>query len=137
MFMLPALTKTGDTTVVIVPFTALMDDLVERARQAGMDCIRWRAEAREQGEMPARVARLVIVSADIVSGMHFTKYMKGLRSRGMLGRVFVDECHTVIMDVGYRHELEKLRGLYQYECPTVWLTATLPVRWRDGSGNAR
>jgi hypothetical protein len=80
---------------------------------------RRRAETREQEEMPARVTRLMIVSTDIVSGIHFTKYMKGLRSRGMLGRMFVNECHTVIMDVRYRHELEKLRGLHQYECPTV------------------
>lgn len=127
LFMLPALLTT-DTTIVVVPFTALMDDLVERACESGVDCIQWRAESHEEGEVATRVAQLVVVSADVVNRSKFTRYVEGLRSRGVLGRIFVDECHTIIMDVGYRRELENLRGLHRYECPTVWLTATLPVK---------
>ena len=40
LFMLPALVEDWGTTVVIVPFAALMDDLMARAYKSGIDCIR-------------------------------------------------------------------------------------------------
>lgn len=42
LFMLPPLVEAWGTTVVIVPFAALMDDLVARVYKSGIDCIRWR-----------------------------------------------------------------------------------------------
>ena len=128
LFQLPGLLKSTGTSVVVVPFLALMEDLVERAQKAGIDCIRWKPQTAEGRDGQARVAKMVVVSADLASCEEFTMYMDSLRAREMLGRIFIDEGHTIIMDVGYRKKLEALKGLNRFDCPMILLTATLPVR---------
>ncbi|KAI3317262.1 hypothetical protein HD806DRAFT_492673 [Xylariaceae sp. AK1471] len=128
LFMLPAVAETAGTTVVVVPFVALMDDLAARARDLGVDCLRWVPAARAGRDEPHRSARLVVVSAEVAACAEFTSYADGLRARGLLRRIFVDECHTIIMDSGYRARLAALKGLHRFDCPVVLLTATLPVR---------
>jgi hypothetical protein len=54
-------------------------------------------------------------------------YVESIRARGLLGTMFFDESHTIILDVGYRERLGLLVGLHRYGCPLVMLTATLPV----------
>ena len=54
------------------------------------------------------------------------EYVDGLRERGLLGRIFIDEGHTVIMDVSYRRSLVKLKGLHRFDCPLILLTAIMP-----------
>ncbi|VTT56147.1 unnamed protein product [Fusarium fujikuroi] len=45
----------------------------------------------------------------------------------LLEWIFLDECHTVITDVGYRERLGQLMGLHQFRCLLVMLTAILPI----------
>jgi superfamily II DNA helicase RecQ len=128
-FMLPAVPQmNAGVSVVVVPFVALMDDLVDRAHEFGIDCLRWLPAETVGREEQLRVARLVVVSADQANNAEFVTYTDSLRSRGLLKRIFIDECHTVIMDASYRTRLIELRGLYRYDCPVILLTATLPVR---------
>jgi Helicase conserved C-terminal domain len=78
------------------------------------------------------VAQLVVVSADVVVTAQFSNYVDSLRARQLLRGIFVDECHTIIMDVSYRQKLAALKGLHRFDCPVVVLTATLPgmmERW--------
>ncbi|KEF50778.1 uncharacterized protein A1O9_13170, partial [Exophiala aquamarina CBS 119918] len=126
LFMLPPLVEAWGTTVVIVPFAALMDDLVTRACKSGIDCIRWRPGRLQGRELPMRVARLVVASADTEEVGQFRDYIGSLRDRKLLRRIFVDEAHTVIMDVSYRKKLDQIKGIYRYGCPVIALTATLP-----------
>ena len=128
LFMLPALIESSGTSIVVVPFTALIDDLVDRARKSGVDCVRWMPAVRAGRDEQERVARVVVVSADVVGGPEFAGYADGLRARGLLKRIFVDEGHTIVMDVAYRTELEKVSGLHRYDCAVILLTATLPIR---------
>ncbi len=69
----------------------------------------------------------MVVSTDIVSREDFAAYADGLRAAGLLRRIFLDECHTAITDAVYRTKLYRLNSLYKYECPLIFLTATLPV----------
>lgn len=131
LFMLPAVMRETGTSIVVVPFVALMDDLVTRATDMGIDCIRFRSSMNSGREGVPRAARLVVVSADIVSSAEFSGYVDGLLCAGLLQRIFIDECHTVIMDIGYRAKLGELRSLHRYGCPIVLLTATLPVVLED------
>lgn len=78
-----------------------------------------------------RAARLVVVSADIVSSGELSGYADGLLCAGLLRRIFIDECHTIIMDIGYRAKLGELRSLHRYGGPIVLLTATPPVMLED------
>jgi superfamily II DNA helicase RecQ len=132
LFMLPALLDDTGTNIVVVPFSALMDDLVARARHAGVDCIRWKPARLQEREQSVRAARLVVVSADVVEIEQFRNYADSLRSRKLLKRIFFDEGHTAILDVSFRRQLENLKGLHRYECPVIALTATMPgvmERW--------
>ncbi|KAK7230149.1 hypothetical protein V2G26_002319 [Clonostachys chloroleuca] len=131
LFMLPAVMRDTGTSIVMVPFVALMDDLVMRARATGVDCIRYRALMHSGREGMLRAARLVVVSADVISSAEFSGYADGLLYAGLLQRIFIDECHTIIMDVGYRAKLGELRSLHRYRCPMVLLTAMLPVMLED------
>ncbi|KAK7583650.1 hypothetical protein V3481_012931 [Fusarium oxysporum f. sp. vasinfectum] len=131
LFMLPAVMQDTGTSIVVVPFVALMDDLVARATDMGVDCIRYRSSMNSGREGMPRAARLIVVSADIVSSAEFSGYVDGLSCTGLLQRIFVDECHTVIMDIGYRAKLGELIGLRRFGCPLVLLTATLPVVLED------
>ncbi|RYP57593.1 hypothetical protein DL771_011450 [Monosporascus sp. 5C6A] len=70
-FMLPPAVERLGTTVMVVPFVALIDDLVERARAFGVDCIQWQPAARTGRDEPLREARLLVVSADLAGGDEF------------------------------------------------------------------
>ena len=72
------------------------------------------------------VARIVVASADIEGVEQFQNYVGSLRDRKLLRRIFVDEAHTVIMNVSYRKKLDQIKGLHRYGCPVIALTATLP-----------
>ena len=54
LFLLPAVPPldTG-VSVVIVPFVALIGDLVRRARTAGLDCLHWQPAEAVGREGPA------------------------------------------------------------------------------------
>jgi superfamily II DNA or RNA helicase len=131
LFMLPAVMAGAGTSIVVVPYVALMDDLVARATAMGVDCIRFQTSLSAGRDGMARAARLVVVSADIVTCGEFSAYADGLLAAGLLQRIFVDECHTVIMDASYRARLGELRSLHRYGCGLVLLTATLPVVLED------
>ena len=68
----------------------------------------------------------MVTSADMEGVEQFQNYVGSLRDRKLLRRIFVDEAHTVIMDVSYRKKLDQIKELYQYRCPVIALTTTLP-----------
>ncbi|KAI8648068.1 hypothetical protein NCS56_01538300 [Fusarium sp. Ph1] len=132
LFLLPAFLEDeagpgGPVSIVVVPFVLLVDDIMRRARRLGIDCMEWRSSAESGSHGRQRDARLVVVGAEVAVGEGFTTYIENIRSRGLLGRVFLDECHTAITDVGYREQLGLLPRLHRFGFPLVMLTATLPV----------
>ncbi|VTT58917.1 unnamed protein product, partial [Fusarium fujikuroi] len=105
LFMVPVVMQLTGTSIAVVPYVALMAGLLTRATAMGVDCIQYRTSmSAGRGEVP-RAARLVVVSADIVSSDQFFGYADGLLCAGLLKRIFIDECHTVIMDISYRAKL--------------------------------
>ncbi|RYP47552.1 hypothetical protein DL768_006397 [Monosporascus sp. mg162] len=77
-------------SIVVAPFVALMDDLVNLAHGFGIDCLRWLPAETAGREVRQRVARLVVASADQANNAEFVAYADGLRGRGLLKRIFVD-----------------------------------------------
>ncbi|KAK7570607.1 hypothetical protein V3481_019154 [Fusarium oxysporum f. sp. vasinfectum] len=59
----------------------------------------WRSDIDQERDERQRDARLVVVSADMAVSEGFTAYVESIRGRGLLERVFFDECHTAIIDV--------------------------------------
>jgi superfamily II DNA helicase RecQ len=104
---------------VVVPFRALINDLVDKAKKAGIDSVEWRP-----GEV--NPATLVFVSADLVDGTNLLGYAQQLFDSGRLRRIFIDECHLIFKENHWRAKLARLSCLRGVKCPMVLLTATLP-----------
>jgi len=119
LFMVPARLDDAGVTIVVAPFRALVDDLVDRLKKAGIDCLEWRP-----GEV--NPAAVVVVSADFAASWGFLSYASLLDREGLLERVFVDECHLTFTSSDWRPKLAHLKHLRALSRPMVLLTATLP-----------
>lgn len=67
LFIILAIMAGEGISVVIVPFNALKKDLIERAREIGVDVMEFRLAHNAARESLPRAARMVVASADIVS----------------------------------------------------------------------
>ncbi|KAF2624455.1 P-loop containing nucleoside triphosphate hydrolase protein [Macroventuria anomochaeta] len=126
LFMVPACLVDAGVTVVVVPYQALIEDLVSRVQRCGIDCIEWR-----HGK--TNPASVVVVSADVAgdtdSNGNFLGYARMLDSKGLLRWVVVDECHLTFTSSHWRPKLAALKNLRSLPCPIVLLMATLlPAR---------
>lgn len=119
LFMVPACSREPGVTVVVVPYRALINDLVQRMRSRGIDCMEWK-----YGENNPAAA--VVVSADVAGEPGFLQYAGLLSGKKLLRRVVVDECHLIFTSSHWRPKLAKLKNLRVLACPMVLLTATLP-----------
>ena len=120
LFMAPACLDDPGVTIVVVPYRALLDNLVATAKRARIDCIEYRP-----GEQ--NPAALVFVSADFVAGSQFLSYAQLLSAKGVLRRVFVDESHLTFTASDWRPKLAQVRAVRGLRVQTIMLTATLPV----------
>jgi superfamily II DNA helicase RecQ len=102
LMQLPALLDKAKTTIVIVPLVALAEDLLIRCRKINLDAILW-------NKSRSRQARVVIVVAETATMKEFGSYALTLYLRGELDRIFIDEAHKLITDLGYRPKLYELR----------------------------
>jgi superfamily II DNA helicase RecQ len=123
LFTVPAVVEKEGVTVVVVPYRALIEDLVARIQESGVDCMEWK-----HGEN--NPASVVVVSADlagdITSNDNFIGYAGLLQTKGLLRRVVVDECHMIFTSSDWRPKLALPKNLRPLACPVVLLTATLP-----------
>jgi superfamily II DNA helicase RecQ len=119
----PGYVEEGRITVVVVPYRALITNLVKRICGSGIKCIEWK-----HGE--TNPASVVVVSADVAGDVlgdsNFLSYVRLLCSKGVLRRVVVDECHLIYTSSDWRPRLAGLKNLRLLPCPIVLLTATLP-----------
>ena len=120
LFMAPACLNDPGVTIVVVPYRALLDNLLKTAKEARIDCIEYRP-----GEQ--NPAALVFVSADFVAGSQFLSYAQLLSVKGVLRRVFVDESHLTFTASDWRPKLAEVRAVRGLKVPTILLTATLPA----------
>ncbi|OBT97655.1 hypothetical protein VE01_04421, partial [Pseudogymnoascus verrucosus] len=114
------------TVIVVVPFAALVDDIVSCGEAAGLNCKEWINE--QSGH---ELQQLIVVSADRAVEGGFRHYAKGLELEGQLAHVFFDECHVTYTDTSYRERLRELWTLRYLNCPFTGLTATLMIELED------
>ena len=127
-FMLPAYCSPDGTTIVIVPLLALQDDLSERCRRLKITSHIWRSR---QGNP---VASIVFVTPESAVTAGFGDFVRRLQSRGVLDRVVVDECHTLLDGCPeFRPKLSEVgRTIRGWGVQRVFLTATLGPDDMDG-----
>ena len=88
--LLVVLEKEG-ISIFIVPFRALVDDVVVRFQKAGIHYVEWK-----YGDI--NPARIVVVSADVAMQDNFMTYRQTLVEAGLLRRIFIDEGHYTFTD---------------------------------------
>lgn len=122
LFFSVAAMASSQTVIVVVPFAALVDDLVVRAQRHQLTCEEWQWQ-RQWKQLP----QLLIVSADRASEGDFLHFAKELELSQRLAHVFFDECHVAVTDTSYRAKLRELWQLRYLTCRFTCLTATLLV----------
>jgi superfamily II DNA helicase RecQ len=121
-FMLPALTSTG-VTVLVVPLLALKSNLRDRCRKAGIKCVEWSSEHSHEW------AQIVLVVPEVAVSAPFESFLNRQRAMGRLDRVVIDEAHIVLESTkGWRSQVLKLRNFVHADTQLVYLTATLEPR---------
>jgi len=122
-FMLPAHCQPQATTVVIVPFIALQEDIAQRCRTMSISCDIW-------SPSKASSASLILVTPESFVLDSFRDFLNRLVEQFRLDRIVFDECHTVL-DATYefRPQLRTI-GSFMNSIGTqlVFLTATMPPR---------
>jgi superfamily II DNA helicase RecQ len=123
LFFSLAAMATNQIVIVVVPFTALVKDLLKRGRGCGLHCEEWQGP----GSVPS-LPPLLIISADRAVDTEFLHFAKGLELNQQLAHIFFDECHVAFTDTLYRERLRQLWQLRYLDCPFTCLTATLMVQ---------
>ena len=85
------------TVIVVVPFAALVDNIVEQAQNSRLQCEEW-LDKRSRHELQ----QLVVVSANQAVNKGFLHYAKGLELQGQLAAGFFDKCHIAFTDTSYQ-----------------------------------
>ncbi len=119
LFMAPACLQDPGVSVVVVPFRALLGNMVKWMKEVKIECIEWKA-----GE--ANSATVVVVSADRATGWEFMNYASQLNRDKLLRRVIINECHLTFTSSDWRPKLAQVKNLRLLQCLMVLLTATLP-----------
>ena len=125
VFMAPAWAEKGLTTVVIVPFVALIEEMRQRCVELGLSCYIWRNSGTI---LPQRMAQVVLVGVENAVTPEFQQFLIRLEQAEKLARIVIDECHTVLTQREFRKVMRRLAGTIRcVEVQLVLLTATLPV----------
>ena len=119
LFTTPACLEDAGVTVVVVPFRALINNLVDTAKKSGIDSAEWHHGLADP-------VTLLFVSANKITGSGFLSYAQLLKQKGLLRRVFVDECHLTFTASDWREKLLAVRSVRGLQVPLIMLTATLP-----------
>ena len=123
LFQLPSCLVGAKHTVVIIPFRALLDDMMEKTKKLGIPSSRW--DSVTEGQL---VHNLIFASVEQVQNSNFHAFLQSLQATGSLDRIVLDECHLVLTeDVTYRPSLLSLNELRTHSVQMVCLTATLPI----------
>ena len=119
LFTAPACLDDPGMAIVVVPYRQLINETVAGARARGIDAVEWDSQVRDPAD-------IVFVSADKLHKVFFD-YAARMVGKGLLRRVFVDECHLAVTAHSWRPKMVALAQLRSMEVPIVMLTATLPL----------
>ena len=92
LFTLPAYVEGSGVTVVVVPYRALIENLVKQVQKCGIECIEWKHSENNS-------ASVVIISADVASNIksnsNFLGYARMLKAKGLLRQIVINKCYLV------------------------------------------
>jgi superfamily II DNA helicase RecQ len=119
LFTAPACLDDPGMSIVVIPYKQLMVDTVEDAKGLGIGAVEWSHDLHDPAD-------IVFVSADKLNNTFFD-YAARMAGKGLVRRVFIDECHLAVTAHSWRPKMVSLARLRCIEAPTIMLTATLPL----------
>ena len=120
-FMLPALVL-EKMVVVVVPYTALKEDILRRCGEHGIQAARW----EDRNVIDTKV---VLASVEHVGSAAYKRFVREKNAMGKLHAIFLDEAHAVVSSVEYRGVMERMEGAIRpsgVNVPVIALSATIP-----------
>jgi hypothetical protein len=121
LFMLPAYSISGGTTIVITPLVSLQEDLCIRCQKVGISSMMWNPQIRPHGE------RIVITTPESAISQGFMTFLNQLQGACQLDRIVIDECHTILDATDtFRTRMREIGELSKLGVQMLFLTATLP-----------
>lgn len=106
------------TTVVVVPFKALCEDLAFHLRAKNIRVAEW---SQTLDHYTAQV--IIVVSETAASDKFLAYFLKGCQEK-KIARLVLDEIHTLLTDVHYRPLLAYMSKLRQANVQFIGLSAT-------------
>ena len=126
VFTVPATFREAKLTLVVVPFTALLEDMVRRCQKLGLRTCKW--VGTSNSEKTLGTAEIVVAGTWNCKSDMFRTWVKKVSLMGLLDRIVIDEAHLLYSQAKFRPEMREVYGLRDFGCPLVLLTATLPPR---------
>ncbi|EEB05019.2 hypothetical protein SJAG_05173 [Schizosaccharomyces japonicus yFS275] len=118
VFLLPAYLEarnnSGLVTVLVEPLLSLRQDMLRRAKAAGLSCCQSLEEVRvylEAGKLP----NIIVFTTDQVVSTSALQLLASLNERHQLARVVIDEAHTIVADSPWRSVMYRMKNLLQME----------------------
>lgn len=125
IFQLPAWIEKDLTTVVIVPFVAIVEEMKDRCIDMGLSCYIWRHGMILNREN----AQIVIVGVEHAVMPGFQQLLVQLEGAKKLARIVLDECHIVLTQRKFRSVVRRLGSVVRcVDVQLILLTATLPIK---------
>jgi superfamily II DNA helicase RecQ len=93
VFTVPATFREAKLTLVVVPFTALLADMVSRCRKLGLRTCKW--VGTSDGERTLGTAEIVVAGTWNCKTDTFRTWLKKVSLNGWLERIVIDEAHLV------------------------------------------
>jgi RecQ family ATP-dependent DNA helicase len=125
VFMAPAWYETQKTTVVIVPFVALIEEMQDRCKEQNLSCYIWK---NSNVILSQRMAQVILVSVNHAVTPEFRQFLIRLEEAERLSRIVIDECHVLLTQRSFRPEMRRVTGTVRCVCvPVILLTATMPI----------
>jgi hypothetical protein len=132
-FFGPAFLESNGITVVIVPFNALLQDLIAEGKKMGVKVATWPDKISNPNlksgvdyiPLDVNHHRVVLVSAHDAGGVNFPTWLRNLGAEDLLRRIVIDEVHEVLVSQDYRHGMKNLKVVVEMGVQIIGLTATL------------
>ena len=129
VFQLPAWVEKDQTTVVIIPFVALLEEMEDRCKELNLSCHIWRKSDAIYGPPKTQI---VLAAVEHAVTSEFQQFLIQLESTDVLTRLVLDECHVVLTHRDFRGVLRRLSSVIRCVCvQLILLTATLPVEMEE------
>ncbi|EST06013.2 Helicase, C-terminal, partial [Kalmanozyma brasiliensis GHG001] len=112
--------------IVVVPFIALTDDLLQDCCRVGVSAKRW-ATHQPSRTVAGVGAQLVFVAVENCHSVEFANWARVLQEEKQLAAIFFDECHVCLTQSSFRPAMDKIKALLSsVHVQQYFLTATLP-----------